>query len=102
MEKLNVTIRNYNSGGANMNIWIEYGNVSYVYDKSIAAFLGMTLNNYHNLINDKLKCKIIEKENSKIYFNDIIEIEKIKVWLEENIECYLIMKELSPNSLIGE
>lgn len=67
-------------------------------DSAIAKFLGMTMESYQTLIKSKFKCGIMDDE---IYLLGMSEAERFRKWFEENMDYYLIMKELSPNILIG-
>lgn len=99
MKRLEVIIESFNTNGS-IYMTVKNDTDSFIYDENIAEFLGITPNKYHDLM--KQQCKFhIPKDQSEMYFDDFKEAGKAKKWLDENIEYYLVMKELSP-LVIGE
>lgn len=111
MKEITIELEKDNSYGYYVLIWFGK-NEYYTSDKEISNLLGMTLNTYHNLILSQFECKIHDIKYGHIYDNDILikELyfdkkdigEEFRKWLKDNIDNYLVMKELNPDMLIGE
>lgn len=78
-------------------IKLIYDSNSYTFDFEVARLMGVSLEYYNHLLMYKFNAIVIDKS---LYFSCIEDSEKAKKWLEENIEYYLIMKELNPNNIL--
>lgn len=96
MENIDIQT-DYNDNGH--YVTISYNKEDYNDDSEIASFLGMTKDKYQGLLKNKFKYKIIDDD---IYFANYKKAKRFEDWLKENVEYYLVMKNLVPNIMIGE
>lgn len=97
MRNIDIQIHISNLCGYYITIW--YNDKIYTTDSEISKLLGMTIEAYQKLVKSEFNCLI---EGNEVSFELYEETIKFSMWLNDNIDAFVVMKTLVPSITIGK